>query len=112
MKKIKILSAVTLIAAIFGLISSKVQAQEISGALNFGFDAGANKYWGNFSDSHFGLGGDLFIRYNIIDWVSLRASYNAGVIGYKTTQASINDEHALFGIPSPTNGLGSDGGPI
>jgi outer membrane protein OmpA-like peptidoglycan-associated protein len=87
------------------------QAQEQTGALNFGFDAGANKYWGNFSDSHFGLGGDLFIRWNIIDWVSLRAAYNAGVIGYKTTQASINDEHALFGTPGP-NLPGSDGGSI
>jgi outer membrane protein OmpA-like peptidoglycan-associated protein len=105
MKKIKILSAVTLIAAIFGLISPKVEAQEITGALNFGFDLGANKYWGNFSDSHFGLGGDLFIRWNIIDWVSLRAAYNAGVIGYKATQTSINDENALFGTSAGSPGL-------
>ena len=113
MKKLKKLGATTIIAvaAFLVLASSKVQAQDVAGALNFGFDAGANKYWGNFSDSHFGLGGDLFIRWNIIDWVSLRAAYNAGVIGYKTTQASINDEHSLFGVPGPTV-PGSDGSPI
>jgi outer membrane protein OmpA-like peptidoglycan-associated protein len=111
MKKIKILSSATLITAVFSMICPKVQAQDIGGALNFGFDAGANKYWGNFSDSHFGLGGDLFIRWNIIDWVSLRAAYNAGVIGYKSTATSIADEDALFGVPGPTV-PGSDGSPI
>jgi len=85
--------------------SRVASAQEVSGALNFGFDAGANKYWGNFSDSHFGLGGDLFIRWNIIDWVSLRAAYNAGVIGYKATQTTINDENALFGTTAGSPGI-------
>ncbi len=110
MKNLKTLGATTILAVATFLVlaCSGVRAQEIPGALNFGFDAGANKYWGNFSDSHFGLGGDLFIRWNIIDWVSLRAAYNAGVIGYKSTAASIADEHNLFGTPGP----GADGSPI
>ncbi len=109
-------AAILAVASFFGLLSSNVRAQEVEGALNFGFDAGLNKYWGNFSDSHFGLGGDLFIRWNIIDWVSLRASYNGGVIGYKSTgsygipgtapSGSIGDEHALFPVSA-----GADGSP-
>jgi len=90
-------------------LGQKSQAQEIPGALNFGFDLGGNKYWGNFTDDRFGLGGDLFIRWNIIDWVSLRAAYNAGLIQYKTTPGSIADEQALFGINVPGGSPGNPG---
>ncbi len=95
-----VLLAINLLALI-GL-NHPAQAQEVAGALNFGFDANGNKYWGNFSDSRFGLGGDLFLRWNIMDWLTLRAAYNAGVIQYKVTQTSINDEEALFGMPGST----------
>ena len=98
-----------LFLGLIGLIglNRTASAQEIPGALNFGFDAGGNKYWGNFTDDRFGFGGDLFIRWNIIDWVSLRADYNGGLIQYKSTATSIADEHALFGTPGP----GADGSP-
>jgi len=89
-------------------LSRTASAQSIAGALDFGFDGNGNKYWGNFTDDRFGLGGDLFIRWNIMDWLSLRAAYNAGVIQYKVTPASIADEEALFG---PNVSGGSPGNP-
>ncbi len=84
-------------------------AQSVGGALDFGFEGNGNKYWGNFTDSRFGLGGDLFIRWNIIDWLSLRAAYNAGVIQYKVTPGSIADEQALFGTNVPGGSPGNPG---
>ncbi|MEP7234160.1 MAG: outer membrane beta-barrel protein, partial [Ignavibacteriota bacterium] len=58
-------------------------AQDVEGRISFGFDAGGNKYYGNFTDNQFGLGGDLFIRWNILDVLSLHIAYNAGQIRYK-----------------------------
>jgi hypothetical protein len=112
MKHIIIRSVSLLVLALILLmnVGRIASAQEVAGALNFGFDANGNKYWGNFTDSRFGLGGDLFLRWNIMDWLSLRAAYNAGVIQYKSTEGSIAAEHALFGVPGPTV-PGADGSP-
>jgi outer membrane protein OmpA-like peptidoglycan-associated protein len=89
-------SALTGIVLFLGVFASTVKAQDVGGRISFGFDAGGNKYWGNYSDSRFGLQGDLFIRWNIIDALSLHLAYNAGVLGYKATDASIANENAEF----------------
>src|SRR5437870_5323431 len=52
-----------------GLIQT-AHAQSYPGRLSFGFDAGGNKYWGNFSDNQFWFSGDAYFRYNILDWLS------------------------------------------
>lgn len=66
--------------------STLTRAQDVAGRISFGFDVGGNKYWGNFTDNHFGFSGDLFIRWNIMDWLSLHAMYNAGLLRYKSSQ--------------------------
>jgi outer membrane protein OmpA-like peptidoglycan-associated protein len=58
-------------------------AQSVAGRIAFGFDAGGNKYYGNFTDNQFAIQGDAFIRWNIFDWLSLHAAYNAGQLKYK-----------------------------
>ncbi|MFI5264325.1 MAG: OmpA family protein, partial [Candidatus Kapaibacterium sp.] len=64
---------------------SVAKAQVIPGRISFGFDGGGNKYYGNFTDNQFCFFGDAFIRWNILDWLSLHASYNGGLIRFKAT---------------------------
>lgn len=89
------------------MLSNSAQAQSVAGRIAFGFDAGGNKYYGNYTDSRFAFQGDAFIRWNILDWFSLHAAYNGGVLGWKTTAQMIANENALF-----PNSAGSSGGAI
>ncbi|OGU57319.1 MAG: hypothetical protein A2X64_06310 [Ignavibacteria bacterium GWF2_33_9] len=69
-----------------------VSAQSEAGRLAFGINAGGVKYWGEFTDNQFWLGGDLFFRYNIIPEVSLMATGGLAQLRYKTG----NDVIALY----------------
>lgn len=88
-------------------VGFNAQAQSKAGRIAFGFDAGGNKYYGNYSDSRFGFQGDAFIRWNIFDWLSLHAAYSGGVLGWKTTDQMVANENSMF----PTSS-GSDGSPV
>src|ERR1035437_1599674 len=94
-----------LVVGVLGLMSSSAQAQSKAGQIAFGIDGGGTKYYGNYTDNQFGLGGDAFIRWNIFDWLSLHAAYNGGMLNYKATATSIANENNLFGA----NSLGSAG---
>ena len=96
-----------LVIAILGLSSSTVNAQDVAGTIAFGFNAGGNKYYGNYTDSRFEFQGEAFIRWNIMDWLSLHAAYNGGVLGWKTTDQMVTNETTLF-----PNSTGSSGGAI
>ncbi len=76
-------------------------AQSVGGRIAFGFDAGANKYWGDFADNQFGFSGDLFIRWNILDWLSLHGAYNGGILRYSTGSRNLAVAPNYFG---QTNG--------
>ena len=89
------------------LSSTGIRAQSTAGTIAFGFNAGGNKYYGNYTDSRFEFQGEAFIRWNIFSWLSLHAAYNAGVLGWKTTDQMIANENSLF----PTSS-GSDGSPV
>jgi outer membrane protein OmpA-like peptidoglycan-associated protein len=91
------------------MVTPSVQAQSVAGRIAFGFDFGGNKYYGNFTDNQFGFpAGDAFIRWNILDWLSLHASYNAGQLKYKaSTLGSIAKEESLF--PNSIASPGIDG---
>lgn len=107
MKNLLNRSMMLLIVGILALATSNVQAQSKAGRIAFGFDAGGNKYYGNYTDSRFDFQGEAFIRWNIFDWLSLHAAYNGGVLGWKTTDQMIANENALF-----PGGAGSDGSPV
>lgn len=51
-------------------------AQVDGGRAGFGFNAGLAKYFGEFSDNSWWLGGDVFIRYNILPAIALQAQFN------------------------------------
>jgi len=69
-----ILVAVGLAVGLF-FVSFAAQAQSQAGRAGFGFNGGTAKYLGEFSDNSWWLGGDLFVRYNVLDWFSLQAQF-------------------------------------
>ncbi|HPO61790.1 MAG TPA: OmpA family protein [Candidatus Kapabacteria bacterium] len=70
----------------------EVKAQSEANRLAFGFNFGGVKYWGEFTDNQFWLGGDLFFRYNITSDISLMAVGGLAQARYKTG----NDIIALY----------------
>lgn len=72
-------------------------AQSIENRIAFGFHAGGNKYWGTFTDNQFSFSGDAFIRWNIMDWLSLHASYNGGQIHIKAGDRNVRAFPEYFG---------------
>lgn len=107
MKNLLTRSTVLLLVGMLALATSNVHAQSKAGTIAFGFNAGGNKYYGDYTDSRFEFQGEAFIRWNMMDWLSLHASYNAGVLGWKTTDQMIANELAQF----PTS-TGSSGGAV
>lgn len=93
---------VVMTVLVLGGTQKDASAQSVGGRIAFGFDAGANKYWGNFSDNQFGFSGDLFIRWNILDWLSLSGAYNGGVLRYATGTKNISAYPDYFGKTAGT----------
>jgi len=82
--------------AIYGLVIAMAmlfvigaQAQTVPGRIAFGINAGGNKYYGDYTDNQFAFHGEAFIKWNILDVLSLHAAYNAGQLKYKSTAGSI-----------------------
>src|SRR5689334_19908183 len=76
---------------------SSANAQSREGNIYFGFDGGSNKYYGNFTGSQFGFDGDLFIKWNIMDWLSLHGAYNGGQLRYAVNATALNSTPQYFG---------------
>jgi len=95
----KAIAAAIVIGVTLLLVSGITQAQSVAGRIAFGIDAGGNKYYGNYTDNQFAFHGDAFIRWNILDFLSLHAAYNGGQLRYKATAAEIAYENSLPGGP-------------
>jgi outer membrane protein OmpA-like peptidoglycan-associated protein len=85
----KAITAAIVIALALFVITDITKAQTVAGRIAFGIDAGGNKYYGNYTDNQFAFHGDAFIRWNILDELSLHAAYNGGQLKYKATAGSI-----------------------
>jgi outer membrane protein OmpA-like peptidoglycan-associated protein len=86
------------LVTLFCLLSfSTAKAQSRAGNIYFGFDGGSNKYYGNFTGSQFGFDGDLFIKWNIVDWLSLHGAYNGGQLRYAVDANALNANPQYFG---------------
>lgn len=79
------------------LTSSFAFSQSEGERLSFGINAGMTKYWGEFTDNQFWIGGDAFLRYNIIPQVSLQATVGLGQIRWKTDAAALGKYPNYFG---------------
>ncbi len=86
--------------------SPEARAQSQAGRVSFGFDAGGNKLYSNFTDNQFWFSGDVFIRWNILDFLSFVASYNGGQLRYKVNETNIRNHPEYFGKWDPANNLG------
>jgi outer membrane protein OmpA-like peptidoglycan-associated protein len=87
------------IAIFFAAILYPVQsnAQSFPGRVSFGIDAEGNKYWGNFTDNQFWFSGDAFLRYNILDWLSLHVAYNGGQLRIKNNEQNLKSYPNYYG---------------
>lgn len=84
-------------ALVMILSAGAANAQSIQNRIAFGIDGGGNKYYGNFTDNQFAFSGDAFIRWNILDWLSLHASYNGGQIHIKAGDRNVRAFPQYFG---------------
>jgi len=75
-----------------------VFAQTQGGRIGFGVNAGGVKYWGTFTDNQLWFSGDMFVRWNIIDQVSLQASVGFGQLRYKNTEKSVVENPNFYSL--------------
>lgn len=97
MKYYKFVLIPILVSFFLQINPSFVNAQSEAGRLAFGFNAGGVKYWGEFTDNQFWLGGDLFFRYNVIPEISLIAAGGLAQVRYKTGNDVISLYPDYFG---------------
>jgi outer membrane protein OmpA-like peptidoglycan-associated protein len=94
--KLKI-SALALAILVFFAAGSRAQSSQ--GRISFGVDMMGNKLYGDFRDNQFWLSGDVFLRWNIIDYLSLHVMYSAGQMRMKLNDDNINAYPLYFGQP-------------
>ncbi|MDP4219787.1 MAG: OmpA family protein [Bacteroidota bacterium] len=100
---LKKVAAIAFIAAALFSSDRIAQAQSQGGRISFGFDAGGNKLYGTLPDNQFWFSGDLFARWNIIDWLSFQLSYNGGQMRMRLTEDNMNKYPGYFGAASMTD---------
>ncbi len=91
--------AVMLTAAMFCCALQVSYAQSEAGRLALGFHVGPNKYWGSFTDNQLWMSGDVYTRYNILNWLSVHGSFGIGQLRHKNTsdmQTRFADYYALY----------------
>jgi outer membrane protein OmpA-like peptidoglycan-associated protein len=90
----KILSFFALSVLLFPTPS---QSQSTAGRVAFGFDAMGNKLYGNFRDNQFWFSGDVFLRWNIVDYVSLHVGYSGGQMRMRLNDDNLKAYPRYFG---------------
>lgn len=78
--------------------NANVFSQTEGGRVGFGVNAGGVKYWGTFTDNQLWFSGDMFVRWNIIDQLSLQASVGFGQLRYKNTEKSLVENPNFYSL--------------
>lgn len=73
----------------------------------FGTHFGLSKYWGTFTDNQFWLGGDIFLRWNIIPQLSLHGVFGLSQLRIKVNEQNIRDHPEYFGAFGSGVGTGT-----
>lgn len=93
-------------------VPGPARSQSAAGRIAFGVDFEGNKLYGNFRDNQFYMSGDLFFRWNIIDWLSLHVAYNAGQLRMRVNDDNLRAYPDYFGQPGafyyPTPGTNAN----
>lgn len=90
--KVFVLSFLSLMVA-----KNEAASKSEGGRMSFGINTGIVKYWGDFSDNQVWVGGDVFLRYNIIPHLSLQANVGIGQIRYKLNNNTLSKYNTYFG---------------
>lgn len=81
--------------------STPIYAQSEGGRVGFGVSGGGVKYWGTFTDNQLWVAGDMFVRWNIIDQISLQASVGFGQLRYKNTDKAKMENPNFYSLFPP-----------
>ena len=96
-----------LLVLILTTICARAQTGEMR--LAFGAHGGATKYWGTFTDNQVWFGGDAFVRWNIMPYLSLHGMFGVGQVRYKVDPSTVRMYPEYFGpessqhYPQPLN---------
>lgn len=75
-------------------------AQSAAGRVAFGAHYGLSKYWGSFTDNQFWQGGDIYVRWNIIPFLSVHGMFGISQLRYKVNEQNLRDHPGYFGDPN------------
>lgn len=89
--------AATLVAGALSVAPQAALAQTGEMRVAFGAHGGASKYWGTFTDNQIWFGGDAFLRWNIIPYVSFHALFGVGQLRYKVDDDLVRRFPEYFG---------------
>lgn len=89
------LIAATLLISAFSTTQSLAQVE--SGRIAFGAHYGLSKYWGSFTDNQFWMGGDIYLRWNIIPFLSFHTQFGISQLRYKVNEQNLRDHPEYFG---------------
>ncbi len=104
MKKTSILVLILFLIA-SPVLLAKSEAQRLSA----GFNAGFVKYWGEFTDNQFGLNGDIYLKYNIYNELSVIGSFSLGAVVFKTDLVYLNKYDDYYGKGAQYGDFFTDG---
>lgn len=101
-----ILRSLLVLLPLFTLLEIPISApaQTEGGRLAFGFQGGASKYWGDFTDNQFWLSGDIFARWNISSLFSVQATGGLAQLRYKLTPEVLAGNPDYFGANAKVGG--------
>ncbi len=94
----------------FLALSGTASAQALAGRAGFGATVGASKYFGEFSDNSWYIGGDIHLRYNLMSWLALQAQFTYANPRFRLDVEDANLKYTdYFGLPNgqPVDGTGT-----
>ncbi|MEP7234632.1 MAG: binary toxin-like calcium binding domain-containing protein [Ignavibacteriota bacterium] len=115
---LSVIAAAFIIALLF-TSEEKANAQSQTNRISFGIDAEGNKLYGNLRDNQFWFSGDIFLRWNILEWLSFHVAYNGGQMRMKPNADNIAAYPGYFGklttpsypVPGSVNAAFPEGTP-
>jgi outer membrane protein OmpA-like peptidoglycan-associated protein len=96
-KKLTLFIAFALILIAAMSVPKESYAQSEPQRLAFGFNFGLTKYWGEFTDNQFWWAGDLFVRYNILPYLSVHGSFGLAQMRWKNDDEIRDKYQDYFG---------------
>lgn len=91
------ISHILILAFAISVLPVISRSQSTAGRISFGFDAMGNKLYGDFRDNQFWFAGDIFLRWNILDYLSFHLAYNGGQMRMRLNDDNLKAYDRYFG---------------